>query len=295
MHYIPKALIIQTKTNLHVGSDSLHYDIVDKTIQRDSISELPVINASSLKGALRYHFTSINKLVDTQLEQIFGKEGDSQDKSKEGEVKFLDSYLLFLPLRSDKKPFYYVTSKATLKACVTFYETIFNIELKEVKDEIANLDDNTIFDENSADIEDYTCKKSVKSLQNFLTLLPIVIEEEEIAILSNSNFRDACKHLPIIARNKVATQNSIKDDSNLWYEEIVPRESIFYTANLDYANYTKRNENSAKYVFKKFYDGLQNELIQVGANASIGYGLCKFYEVTTPTTKKELTNAKTEN
>ncbi len=44
---------ITAKTNLHVGCGTDDYGIIDNLIQRDHITNLPVINSSSLKGALR--------------------------------------------------------------------------------------------------------------------------------------------------------------------------------------------------------------------------------------------------
>ena len=57
--YKNEAYIIRTKTNLHAGSGDTNFGIVDKQVQRDSISNLPIINSSSLKGAIRDHFSDL--------------------------------------------------------------------------------------------------------------------------------------------------------------------------------------------------------------------------------------------
>ena len=73
----------------------------------------------------------------------------------------------------------------------------------------------------------------------------------------------------------------------IWYEEVVHRESIFYTV-LNY--YNNFNENKAdkrgktdKSAFdkqmNKFETKLLNDDIQIGANASIGYGICNFKKI----------------
>lgn len=61
--YTNKAYIIKTKTNLHAGSGDTNFGVVDNEVQRDSITNLPVINSSSLKGAVRDHFKDF--LVET--------------------------------------------------------------------------------------------------------------------------------------------------------------------------------------------------------------------------------------
>ncbi|HIP61858.1 MAG TPA: type III-B CRISPR module RAMP protein Cmr4 [Sulfurovum sp.] len=277
MTYDSKAILITTKTNLHVGSGDINYDIVDKTVQRDSISTLPIINSSSMKGALRNHFDDImpDKIEEGIRNFIFGN-----DDKEQGNVKFLDAYLLFLPLRSDKRAFYHVTSKENLLAFCNFYEEL-GYEVGALKTEIHALDDNTVFDTHNAYIEDILCKQSIKSISK----LQEIFGKINIAIFSSENFIDACSHLPIIARN-----NLQPNKENLWYEEIVPRQSIFYTAQLDYSNFGGNSENNANYNLKNFYVELNKNHIQVGANASIGFGLCSFRSLSMEL--KEIGNAK---
>ena len=72
--------------------------------------------------------------------------------------------------------------------------------------------------------------------------------------------------LPVIARN------SVGDQTNLWYEEVVPHKSIFYFAVVDS---TSEPEN----LLEVFTDSVRGKIIQFGANASVGYGLCKVIKV----------------
>ena len=271
MTYTAKPIIIKTKTNLHVGSEAINYDIVDKTVQRDTISNLPVINASSLKGALRYHFQK-NDSID--LDFLLGCEEDSKKNkiSTQGNMKFLDSYLLFLPLRSNTKAFYYTTSKENLLAFCSFFSEL-GIDTQELENLVDLLDENVVLNTNDSYVEDILCQKQ----EIDTTILNKYFGNIPIAILSDDNFIDIVKHLPIIARNKIKDGKS----DNLWYEEVVPRESIFYTAMLDYTNFSNRREKKADNSFETFYKEIQNDFIQIGANASIGFGLCKFSALNT--------------
>ena len=45
--------LIEALTNLHVGDMGTSCSIVDKTVQRDALTNYPTIYATSLKGALR--------------------------------------------------------------------------------------------------------------------------------------------------------------------------------------------------------------------------------------------------
>ena len=72
--------------------------------------------------------------------------------------------------------------------------------------------------------------------------------------------------LPVIARNSVGEQ------TNLWYEEVVPHKSIFYFAVVD-------STSKADSLLDVFTDSVRDKIIQFGANASVGYGLCKVIKV----------------
>ena len=65
----------------------------------------------------------------------------------------------------------------------------------------------------------------------------------------------------MIARNQLENGES----KNLWYEQIVPRESVFYCI------IGLGDEHSAK-----FDEVWKDNLVQIGANATIGYGYTQF-------------------
>lgn len=82
--------------------------------------------------------------------------------------------------------------------------------------------------------------------------------------LDSTKFKELSEELPIIARNHLENGQS----ENLWYEEIVPHQTLFIT-------YIQRPPNE-KYELK-----LDGETIQIGGNATVGYGLCKFKKIST--------------
>lgn len=88
--------------------------------------------------------------------------------------------------------------------------------------------------------------------------VPIVILKPEI-------FKEI--DLPIVARNQLEDGLS----NNLWYEEIVPHESIFYFAIMCPDNCKN---------FEKFDEELRSDIVRFGGGASIGYGYCKIEECT---------------
>lgn len=291
--YKNKAYIIRTKTNLHVGSGDTNFGIVDNQVQRDTISNLPVVNASSLKGAIRDHFkeelAQSNDLpIDSDFvkpfvfKTIFGdeqKELDSDDTKtynklpKQGLVKFIDAKLLFLPLRSNKKPFFHVTSISILKEAKSFLES-FAIKLD--LDNIETNNKSVVIGNESAIVEDVECN----FIQIDFSKIKNIFGIENLAIFNDEDFNEAVSNLPVLARNALENGKSV----NLWYEEVLPRESILYSVfcyynNLDDSTSDSRGKTDKKkfeMAYKLFEEKLLKDSIQIGANASIGYGITKF-------------------
>ena len=290
--YNNKAYIIKTKTNLHAGSGDTNFGIVDNQVQRDTISNIPVINSSSLKGAIRDHFkdflSETNQTIsNTEVKPfvfntIFGDEQknlDSDDKvtykklPKQGLVKFIDAKLLFLPLRSNKKPFFHVTSMGILNEAKSFLES-FNIKIDF--DNINTDGKSVVIGNEKAIIEDVACDYMQVDFSKIKALFGI----ENLAIFNEEDFNEAVSNLPVLARNALDNGKSV----NLWYEEVLPRESILYTVfcyynNLDDSTSDSRGKTDKKkfeMAYKLFEEKLLKDTIQIGANASIGYGITKF-------------------
>lgn len=77
------------------------------------------------------------------------------------------------------------------------------------------------------------------------------------------DFIESCndESLPIIARNCLDNGESI----NLWYEQVLPSMSVLATV-----IETPEDET---------LDVLDGQIVQIGANATIGYGFCKFKKI----------------
>jgi CRISPR-associated protein Cmr4 len=80
---------------------------------------------------------------------------------------------------------------------------------------------------------------------------------------ASSLFKEAAENLPVIARNHL--ENGIS--KNLWYEQVVPHEAEFIVAVIYPNGFEFEN---------KFNLHVHNKIIQVGANATVGYGICLF-------------------
>lgn len=249
--------LIKALTNMHVGSGSMSYDLIDNKVQRDVITGYPTIKSSSLKGALKNHFE--NKAYSDLLNVFGGKDGTI------GRYKFFSANLLSIPVRSNKKPFFRAICPQIIEELVNYIEEFdiqykFKNELDFLRKLVPQEKKPIIFEEiKDVIIEDFFAEfreiedTYIKKLESLFG--------RNMVLFSNNDFATLMEELPVLARNKLENGES----KNLWHEEIVPRESRFY--------FTILNEKI--FLDSEFEKILLNRPIQIGANASIGYGYTK--------------------
>lgn len=296
--------LIRALTHLHPGSGDTGYGVVDKTVQRDPIDGLPVIHASSLKGAFREIFEQYyppahvgNKKIDHPLiEYIFGsgigstrEEGNNTNDRISGSHRFHEARLLSIPVRSNVKPFFRATSPYIASELLQKNEQM-DLGLKEKQifalKYIANSKvikhQPIIFSKDEQVwLEDFEAVQDIGS--NFGNEFKELFGEN-LAIFHHDDLKVQCESLHVIARNYL--ENGVS--RNLWYEEIIPRESRFYCLiqapnhlfSIDYpSKYLEaypQTMNTPSYPFPEVLEKTIKPAyqLQIGANASVGYGLC---------------------
>lgn len=223
---------IECISNLHVGSGQDNDGVIDGLIQRDVVTDLPCINASSLKGALREHCEKWNKAHNEDAEKVnvvklFGKKVGGEENCEAGEYRFLDASILSIPRPSVNAPFVQVTCDEVVT---------------ELQDKAS------LFGVGLGDNE----RETVLRLANVLETNTCSCED--FKKYSNND------ELPVIARN--CLENGVS--KNLWYEQVLPRKSrlAFFILHDD------GEINSA------FDSAITSVPVQIGANASVGYGIC---------------------
>ena len=87
--------------------------------------------------------------------------------------------------------------------------------------------------------------------------------KSEIGVEVGKRFNELCEddNLPIIARNCLENGES----TNLWYEQVLPSQSVLATI------------IEGPEELEKALD--EEKIVQIGANATIGYGYCKFIKL----------------
>jgi len=254
---------IRTITNLHAGSGDADYGLVDKHVQRDPVTDLPVINASSIKGAFR---ESMLPHLKNETNRVFGSEnkGGKSDDLHQGEYRFFSAKLLALPVRSSED-FYYVATCLELLEDFVKDANVFGVALPEPLE--ANISALKKKKPEQGKPHRYGGSDKPTRLEDWVSEKQTghsgleAILGERVAILHASDFKQLSDELPIIARNHLENGISV----NLWYEQVVPHEARFYCP------ITSTDDQVEKTLQEKM-----SSLMQIGGNATVGYGLTRF-------------------
>lgn len=223
------------QTNLHAGNEStVNFSVIDKAIQRDVTTNLPCINSSSLKGAIKEYMSECVKMDAPVLKDIFGSVKSDLKDIKKGSVLFFDASLLFIPKQCGEGK---------------TYELVYSDKVLEDFSKKVN----SLVEENSISKE--TLLEKVRSIMGQQNVAQNSVDE--------NTFTKYCDDdaLPIIARNCLENGES----TNLWYEQVLPSLSVLATVIV-----TKESGQM---------DLLNEKIVQIGANATIGYGYCKFVKL----------------
>ncbi|MBT9174941.1 MAG: hypothetical protein DDT22_00607 [candidate division WS2 bacterium] len=267
-----------TLTSLHAGAGE-SAQAIDLPVQREKHTEYPVVYSSGIKGSLRYHFAidpSLNKWVD----EIFGKEGTEANESRSGKVVFTDAKILLFPVRSSEGVFKWITCPFVINRLKRDLDFI-NIKLGDVDITIDNFngvafrkyEDKIVLEDFQITVKEYnTLQKPILVL--FQKITSDHLNETDLVnrliIVSDDVFKTLVTvATQIIARNVL--DDDTKKSKNLWYEEVVPSDAVFYTI-------MKSAFNGNQEVIGKLVSGLSGNILQIGGNETIGYGFVRMSE-----------------
>lgn len=286
-------------TPLHIGSGEM-LDVIDLPIQREIHTGFPVMPSTTIKGVIRAEYglkfgfnaesfpekpedcvkKNINESIREEFFGLFGHE------DKEGDVIFTDGKVLLFPVKSVKGIFAWITCPIVLER----FSRDTNKNLENIPDIKGNKavagKDITInskgdkylvleeisFNVITSDNRGYNDSILDTIHNNLPEKLKKEINQNKIAVVSNDMFEYFIKnYTEVNARIKInqATGTVEKEKRALWYEELVPSETVFYNIILSRAN---NKENLDK--IQKFMD---NQIFQFGGDETLGRGFTKVY------------------
>lgn len=275
-----KALLtLYATAYLHPGAGSTT-DIIDLPIQREVHNGLPVIPASSLKGALRQKAGESGETTEV----LFGPDTGQGDKHA-GALLVGEAKLLTIPVRSLKNVFQWASSPLVLERLrrdlARMGTDLPEIPTPEEGQAIVPSGGGRLVLEEL----DFEARES-EELGAILTeietrLLPPGAGEylldkftKDFALVGDGDLRHLCRVGTQVSARVELDEN--KTSKNLWYEETLPPETIFYAMILAQSSRggEKMDEDEVMESFDSGVVQTDGGLLQVGGNETLGQGWC---------------------
>lgn len=295
-------IYIWVETPLHPGSSAPARAIgIDLPIQRNPVTNIPIIQASSLKGALR------SLLKENNSKQIlFGSE-PAETPTYPGCTLILNAETLLFPLMSAVGLFAWVTSPLQLATLEKALELAGDESLREILTKInVNKDEALIPNESNIFIK--TNEKKVVFLESFAfkaredgkiseiakRLAEIIFPEEpfyqelkakfndRLVILSDETFKDmTIKGTEKSARIRLNPETKTVERGGLWTEEHLPPLTCMFTQ-IFFTKARSKYEGSPEIVVdaksaRELFRGFIKENLRVifGGDETTGHGICR--------------------
>lgn len=295
-------LFLYCETPLHAGSGS-SLGIVDLPIQRERITNLPMIQASSLKGVLRAEVERLKK--NKQItEALFGPE-TQRAQEYAGCVSPHDARILLFPVRSLVGVFAWTTCPFVLErfkreATAAGIKVEWQVpQLPANSNRALVASETEIVADATVVLEEFAFNAKIsqeaKTIAEWLRdkALPQSNEYKKwqewlpkrFVILPDDAFRDfTVMATEVINRIRIKQETKTVEEGALWSEEHLPSETLLYAPifiskplgdKSKIPNDLKENnEPSAKKVLS-FISNLNLDRIQIGGDETLGKGITK--------------------
>lgn len=302
-------IFLYTLTPLHVGVGRAEGAHVDLPIQRDEF-DLPVIWASSLKGALKTHawkqVESKPPEAKKEFYAVFGRDPQEPIAETISGVTLLDARLLLIPARSSKDVWIYITSPHLLQLFKT-YTTLKNTDqadksaLTQIDMILSNppLDDKVYTSSTTGEIYineqrfNAESHEAVKKIREIVKAIGGV--EKEVAVVPDRWIVDLVRRSVIIQyRVRLDRATKTVQSGGLWSEEYLPQFTLLHSVAIcrgvtikteksqapegSSDSEKKYDENTICNKFREYVVGAGRNgtsVVWVGGKETIGKGLVK--------------------
>lgn len=288
-----RILFLYAETAVHAGSGRAAGGATDLPIQRERVTQYPLVQASGLKGALRASFRERKNVKDgdSVVREVFGEAG-GEDNSYAGAVSVGDARLLLLAVRALKGVFAYVTSAHALSLLRRTVELAGQpLDLPQIP---ATKDANTALVAPGSDLllqdkvilEDFSFlaqpSDDVKKIADWLAANALPQGEvykywrdslpKRLCILPEDAFRDFCLYATEVQTHvRIEPDKKTVAEGALWTAEYLPADSLLYAPLFFTDARTKTNGKPVEAVIREF-DYLNGSHLQVGGDETTGQG-----------------------
>lgn len=285
MYKDKEIIYVKALTPVHAGAgDGL--ESVDMPIQREKHSNIPKIEASSLKGSIKHALYNKIRIeykseieYKTKREELYTIFGPEEKEIYSSSIGFTDVKMLFFPVKSATDIFKLVTCPYVIKRWIQDLKLIFKNDFKSLDENRLDIDVNSgEFLNNNEDkliLEEYIFEKGPGCIgKELLEVFESIkgLDVNRIVILNDTDFIDlVTMYTEIITRNKIDVETGAAKGNRLFTEEYLPSETIMYFLVLGAPSFNEKNENTSKQVLEYFNNNVE-EVFQVGGDATIGKG-----------------------
>ena len=288
-----RMIFLHALSPLHVGTGQ-GVGVIDLPVAREKGTGIPIVPGSSLKGVLRSRIED-----ETLRKNVFGPDTTAAHEHA-GSVQFGDLHLLFLPVRSLRGTFAWVTSPFLLQR---FARDMAWVEHRFAFPPVPKLDNTEICLVPNRPRSALTMKVKVKENGQEKKKDKVILEDLDLSPASNeelASWADALAPmifadeiwqglfkericmvhndvmrflldtaLEVMARIRLDEETKTVQRGALWYEEALPAEAIM--AGLVVISPVKATNEEVEAVLQQ----VVQKPLQLGGNATVGRGLCQ--------------------
>lgn len=257
-------------TPMHVGSGS-NLGVVDLPVYREIHTEFPLIPSSTIKGVLRARYEI--EVSKEKAKKIFGseerEENSEQPTLQAGEVIFTDAKILLFPVKSLKGVFVWITSPLVISRFERDTGKKLDIDFSKLKETDALVSSDRPVVSGKVILEEFSFN-AVKD-ENIKQIKDIIkqdVDPDKIVILPDNIFKFFVKnYTEVVARIRIDQSKGTVKDGGLWYQELVPAETVYYGCMM-----SRVPDNSSLEEISEFING---KTLQFGGDETLGRGYTK--------------------
>ncbi|HEY9786347.1 MAG TPA: type III-B CRISPR module RAMP protein Cmr4 [Candidatus Obscuribacterales bacterium] len=292
-------LYIYVETPLHAGSGS-SVGVVDLPIQRERVTNYPLVQASGIKGKLRAEAADVLKRENDadaakKVAVVFGP----KNSDHAGALSPGDARLLLFPVRSLVGVFAWATSNNVLarlkRDLASAGKTVpWTIGDPPGNGETLTVDDKSIVASGSVVLEEFAFKATsqgwVKTVAEWLAANAFPQTDDykyfrekvqtSLVILHEDAFRDFTQFsTEVVTRIRIDQTTKTAAKQKLWSEEHLPSDTLLYApmhASRPRTDNTPNGLKTADDVLKVVRD-LNLDRIQLGGDETVGRGIVKLH------------------
>jgi CRISPR-associated protein Cmr4 len=254
------------ETSIHPGAGQSS-GIIDLPVAREAATDYPFVPGSSVKGALLGLARQSGKLDAAERDRVFGKAESGNDGGGAGALLVSDARLLLLPVRSLASAYKWVTCPHLLERFARDARRSHDVPA-ELGCEVAEGnyrgagDGDLFLEERQFSRGDALPEKLVETLGFLISHDKTCARlATQVVVLHDNDFAWFARYgLAVQARNVLDEKKTSK---NLWYEETIPADTLFYTL-------LAERQSDTLAAVKQLLNN--HPYLQVGGNETVGMG-----------------------